>query len=125
MTRRRDSRPPPFSRGAPFLRQITCLPEQVDRSRWPFSIPAFSRGIDISLHSNVTFFVGENGSGKSTLLEAVAECCGFPPEGGNRDHQRFTQADRSELAQALRLSWSRRVAEGFFLRAESFFNFAT
>jgi predicted ATPase len=46
---------------------------------------AFSHGIDLSFRSKVTFFVGENGSGKSTLLEALAECCGFNPEGGNRD----------------------------------------
>jgi predicted ATPase len=25
--------------------------------------------------------VSENGSGKSTLVEALAECCGFNPEG--------------------------------------------
>jgi predicted ATPase len=34
-------------------------------------------------------------------------------------------ADRSALAQALRLSWQPRVTEGFFMRAESFYNFAT
>jgi predicted ATPase len=73
----------------------------------------------------VTFLVGENGSGKSTLLEALAECCGFSPEGGNRDHYRASFADRSDLAQALRLSWFPKVTEGFFMRAESFYNFAT
>jgi predicted ATPase len=69
--------------------------------------------------------VSENGSGKSTLLEALAECCGFNPEGGNRDHHREVFADRSALAQALRLSWQPRVTDGFFMRAESFYNFAT
>lgn len=73
----------------------------------------------------MTFFVGENGSGKSTLLEAVAECCGFSPEGGGRDHHRAVFADRSPLAQALKLAWLPKVTEGFFLRAESFYNFAT
>jgi predicted ATPase len=29
------------------------------------------------------------------------------------------------LAQALRLSWQPKVTEGFFMRAESFYNFAT
>jgi predicted ATPase len=33
--------------------------------------------------------------------------------------------ERSELAQALRLSWLPKVTEGFFMRAESFYNFAT
>ena len=110
---------------APFLRRIVMVPNTSGSSRYPFTIPALSRGLDLSIRSNVTFFVGENGSGKSTLLEALAECCGFNPEGGNRDHYRATFADRSALAQALRLSWLPKVTEGFFLRAESFFNFAT
>src|SRR5689334_4748367 len=114
----------PFT-GAPFLRRVATLPERVDPARHPFSVRAFSQGIDLSFRARVTFLVGENGSGKSTLLEALAECCGFNPEGGNRDHQREALAERSELAQALRLSWMPKVAEGFFMRAESFYNFAT
>jgi predicted ATPase len=111
--------------GAPFLRQIVTLPELVDTAVYPFNIPAFAPGIDLSFRSKVTFFVGENGSGKSTLLEALAECCGFSPEGGSRDHHRASFADRSPFAQALRLSWQPKVVEGFFLRAESFYNVAT
>ncbi len=111
--------------GAPFLHRIASLPEKIDPTRYPFNIRAFSHGIELAFRSKVTFFVGENGSGKSTLLEALAECCGFNPEGGNRDHHRATFADRSPLAQALRLSWLPKVTEGFFMRAESFYNFAT
>jgi predicted ATPase len=111
--------------GAPFLRHLATLPEKLDPTRYPFNVRAFSHGIDLEFRTNVTFFVGENGSGKSTLLEAIAECCGFNPEGGNRDHHRANLADRSELAQALRLSWLPKVSEGFFMRAESFYNFAT
>jgi predicted ATPase len=121
-TRRRR---PGTATGAPFLRKIETLPEKVDPSRHPFNIRAFSNGIDLEFRQPVTFFVGENGSGKSTLLEAIAECCGFNPEGGNRDHHRAVFADRSLLAQALRLSWRPKVTEGFFMRAESFYNFAT
>jgi predicted ATPase len=111
--------------GAPFLHRVQSLPDKFDPTRYPFNLRAFSQGIDLAFPSTVTLFVGENGSGKSTLLEALAECCGFNPEGGNRDHHRATFADRSELAQALRLSWLPKVTEGFFLRAESFYNFAT
>jgi predicted ATPase len=111
--------------GAPFLRRVVSLSEKLDPTRYPFNVRAFSHGIDLEFRTNVTFFVGENGSGKSTLLEALAECCGFNPEGGNRDHHRASLADRSELAQALRLSWFPKIAEGFFMRAESFYNFAT
>lgn len=113
-----------MSTGAPFLRQIYSLEEKFDWGRYPFDIPAFKDGIDLTLDSRVTFLVGENGSGKSTLLEALAECCGFNPEGGNRDHFREQAEERSALAQAIRLTWAPRTTEGFFLRAESFFNFA-
>jgi predicted ATPase len=101
------------------------LPDKVDPATYPFNVSAFSHGIDLAFRSKVTFFVGENGSGKSTLLEALAECCGFALEGGSRDHLREAFADRSPLAQALRLSWLPKVTDGFFMRAESFYNFAT
>jgi predicted ATPase len=121
---RRTSRPLPRT-GAPFLRRVISLSEKFDPTAYPFNVRAFSRGIDLAFNTNVTFFVGENGAGKSTLLEAIAECCEFSPEGGNRDHYRTTFTERSALAQALRLSWSQRTSEGFFMRAESFYNFAT
>lgn len=122
---KRTSKTAGRSLGAPFLRRVESVPEMFDRTRHPFDVRAFSRGIDLSFRTAVTFFVGENGSGKSTLLEALAECCAFAAEGGSRDHNREALAERSALAQALRLSWMPKVAEGFFLRAESFFNFAT
>ncbi len=110
---------------APFLQNVSTRPEKVDSATHPFTIRAFSRGIDLTFTSPVTFFVGENGSGKSTLLEALAEGCGFNPEGGSRDHHRTTTADRSPLLEVLRLTWRPKVTKGFFLRAESFYNFAT
>lgn len=123
MASRRKRASPKVS--GPFLRRITALPERVDQSRYPFNIPAFSHGIDVAITSNVTFFVGENGSGKSTLLEAIAENSGFSPQGGGRDHQVAGHQDQSDMASALRLSWSLKVTDGFFMRAESFYNFAS
>ena len=111
--------------GAPFLRRVVSLPEKFDPACYPFNVRALSTGIDLAFKANVTFFVGENGAGKSTLLEAIAECCEFSAEGGNRDHYRTTFTERSALAQALRLSWLPKTSEGFFMRAESFYNFAT
>jgi predicted ATPase len=125
MKSRRRVTAPARAAGAPFLHRVTSLPEKTAPTAYPFNVRAFADGIDLEFRSTVTFFVGENGSGKSTLLEALAECCGFNPEGGNRDHHRATFADRSPLAQALRLSWRPKITEGFFMRAESFYNFAT
>jgi predicted ATPase len=124
MKSRRRKSGPLRATGSPFLRHLS-LPETHGPSTHPLNIPAFSRGIDLTFRSKVTFFVGENGSGKSTLLEALAERCAFPPEGGNRDHQRAAFAERSPFARALELSWQPKVTEGFFMRAESFYNFAT
>jgi predicted ATPase len=73
--------------------RVQSRPERFEQSRFPFKLPAFSDGIDLEFRSTVTFVAGENGSGKSTLLEAIAECCGFHSEGGNRDHHREAFAD--------------------------------
>jgi len=109
----------------PFLRSIHSISTQVDPTRHPYNIPAFAHGIDLEFSSPVTFFVGENGSGKSTLLEAIAENCGFNPGGGNRNHRYSVHPTESNLSSSLRLAWLPKVTQGFFLRAESFFNFAT
>lgn len=92
---------------------------------FPFNLPFLSNGLDLKLRSNVTFFVGENGIGKSTLLEAIAEKCGFNASGGNRNHNYNFHKTESELSEHLILSWNTKTAQGFFMRAESFFNFAT
>ena len=94
--------------------------------KYPFSLPSV-RYLDVlKLHPQVTFFVGENGSGKSTLLEAIAVAWGFNAEGGSKNFHFGTRASHSELHQYIRLSKGvLRPRDGFFLRAESFFNVAT
>ncbi len=73
----------------------------------------------------VTFFVGENGTGKSTLLEAIAVACGFNPEGGSKNFTFSTRKSHSELHDCLTPCRVHRERDGFFLRAESFYNVAT
>ena len=109
----------------PFLRRIETIPERVEPGRHPFNIPCLAGGLDVTFKTDVTFFVGENGSGKSTILEAIAEKCGFNLAGGNRDHHYLLDRNLSDLAQACRIVWNRKTVEGFFMRAETFFNFAT
>ena len=79
----------------------------------------------LEFHSDVTFLVGENGVGKSTLLEAVAVACGFNPEGGSRNFSFSTRETHSELGAALTVVRSAYPQDGFFLRAESFYNAAS
>lgn len=98
----------------------------IDRSVYPYSLPAISKLQDIEFHPQVTFLVGENGSGKSTLIEALAVAWGFNAEGGNKNHTISTRPSHSDLHSALKLVKApRRAKEGFFLRAESLFNVAT
>lgn len=73
----------------------------------------------------VTFFVGENGTGKSTLLEAIAIAMGFNPEGGSRDHLFSTNNSHSMLYQNITTIKTLPPKDGFFLRAESFYNTAS
>lgn len=94
--------------------------------RYPFSLPAIRSLERLEFHPKVTFLVGENGSGKSTLLEAIAVSLGFNPEGGTKNFHFGTRASHSELYQFVRVAKGvRRPRDGFFLRAESFFNVAT
>lgn len=74
----------------------------------------------------VTFFVGENGVGKSTLIEALAISMGFNPEGGTINFHFSTADSHSDLYQYLTVAKGiRRPRDGFFLRAESFYNVAS
>ena len=79
----------------------------------------------LSFDRSVTFLVGENGSGKSTLLEAIAVASGFNPEGGTRNFSFSTRDTHSILGQYLTPARRRYAKDGFFLRAESFYNVAT
>ena len=111
----------------PFLSRISFPPTG---GSYLQHIPSLNKGLQLELKSNVTFFVGENGSGKSTLLEGIAEQCGFNLRGGNKNHNLNTgwrfEGYESPLARSLTLSWTpRRITDGFFMRAESFFNFAS
>jgi len=80
---------------------------------------------ELRFSKDVTFLVGENGTGKSTLLEAMAVAYGFNAEGGTRNFNFSTNATHSTLHQHLTLSKSSFPKDGFFLRAESFYNAAS
>ena len=96
---------------------------------YSFSLPAvraLARMGRLRLEKPVTFLVGENGTGKSTLLEAIAAAWGFNPEGGTRNFRFSTARTHAELYRSLVLQRGpRRPRDGFFLRAESFYNVAT
>jgi predicted ATPase len=112
----------PYWIEAQFLRR-----EGWDDAAYPFSLPVVRSLKSLKFHPRVTFLVGENGSGKSTLIEALAVAWGFNAEGGSKDHRFETHASHSILHQFIRPIRDPKayVHDGFFLRAESFFNVAT
>lgn len=110
-----------------YVSRVTLQRDKVDSfDRYPFSLPAVRSLERVDFHPKVTFFVGENGSGKSTLLEGIAVSLGFNAEGGSKNFRFGTRRSHSELHEYLRIAKGiRRPRDGFFLRAESFFNVAT
>jgi predicted ATPase len=110
-----------------FLKAVKLKRSRVPSLKeYPFSIPAIRHLDEIQFTSPVTFFIGENGTGKSTLLEAIAVAMGFNPEGGSKNFRFATRASHSDLHEYLGLIRSgKRPRDGYFLRAESFYNVAT
>jgi predicted ATPase len=129
---------------APYLKKISLLPERVNRAAFPFNTLKFlTDEFEMNFDRPITLFVGENGSGKSTLLEGIASLAGFHSYGGSQHHQLYRRARHNDeeddeltdddqelepsgrmLAKALKPAWLPRVSNGYFFRAESFFNVA-
>ena len=109
-----------------YINRIKNVKPEEERNVYPYNIP-FIRNLDeLHFRKSVTFIIGENGSGKSTLIEAIAINAGFNPEGGGRNFNFRTQDSHSNLFNHLRLTRSaNREKDGFFLRAESYYNFAS
>lgn len=112
---------------AGYIRQV-FLRRPLPPGSYLGALPAvrhLTGGVTLDFSHDVTFLVGENGTGKSTLLEAIAVACGFNAEGGSRNFNFSTRATHSVLGNCLTVVRSRYPRDGFFLRAESFYNVAT
>lgn len=109
-----------------FIRSIKLHKEKQDLESYISELPILKNLDSLEIRKNVTFFVGENGSGKSTLLEAMAVCYGFNAEGGSKNFCFSSKETHSNLHHYLTLvKGIKRPQDGFFLRAESFYNVAT
>lgn len=110
-----------------YLREI-LLRSPLPPDSYLNDLPAvryLAQGHRLILDAPVSFLVGENGTGKSTLLEAVAVACGFNAEGGSRNFRFSTRDTHSELGGYLTVVRGDYPQDGFFLRAESFYNVAS
>lgn len=111
----------------PYLIDISLLRERIaNPEEYPFCIPVVHHLETLSFHPDVTFFIGENGTGKSTLLEAIAASMGFNPEGGTKNSLFSTRDTHSNLSEYIKPGRSYKTPkDGYFLRAESFYNMAS
>jgi predicted ATPase len=121
VARRRDTRtfgPGPYLLG---LRPTGQFPDG-----FPFDVPAVAALDTLDLSAPVTLLAGENGAGKSTIVEALAEAIGFDVEGGELERAGELPAVPRNVFQNLAepVLTSAKPRNGFFLRAESFFNVA-
>ena len=104
------------------------IDKPIDKDSYLHSIPSVKyliNGNKLNFNNKVTVLVGENGTGKSTLVEAIAIACGFNAEGGSRNFSFSTAKAHSDLYKHLIISRRNTAKDGFFLRAESFFNVAS
>lgn len=109
-----------------YINRIKNTKPIKERNIYPYNIPSIANLDELMFRKSITFIVGENGSGKSTLVEAIAINAGFNPEGGTRNFNFQTKESHSNLFKDLKLIRSgHREKDGFFLRAESFYNVAT
>lgn len=124
MPRRRDTRrfgPGPYVLG---LRRL----EYPDV--FPFTVPAVAQIEQVRLDRRVTLLAGENGSGKSTILEAIAAAIGFTEQGGEFSRLGDLPAvprdvlDEHKTPLLAPVLSDIKPRNGYFLRAESFFNVA-
>lgn len=105
-----------------FLSECTIRKHQI--VEYPFSVPSI-KGLDsLRFTTPITYFIGENGSGKSTLLEGLAAAAGSYAIGSRPIERDSTLEGAKLLAKQLKLSWSMRSHNGFFIRSEDVFGFA-
>jgi predicted ATPase len=97
---------------------------------FPFSVPAIADIEQLNLGQSVTLLAGENGSGKSTILEAVAAAIGFADQGGELERLGELPAVPRHVLNDVKVELlapllsDTKPRNGYFLRAESFFNVA-
>jgi predicted ATPase len=109
-----------------YIKEIRLKREINKEESYIKDLPVVNKLNSLALTKNVTFVVGENGSGKSTLLEAIAVNSGFNAEGGTRNFSFSSMETHSDLYKYITVVKSAiRHKDGFFLRAESFYNVAT
>jgi predicted ATPase len=100
--------------------------EELWGTGFPFDVPAVAHVANLLLDAPITLLAGDNGTGKSTLIEAIAAAMGYGSEGGELERSgELPAVPRAVMGGALEPELSlTKPRNGYFLRAESFFNVA-
>lgn len=110
-----------------YIKEIS-IQKEIPKEDYINALPvvSFLKKHALTFEKPVSFLVGENGIGKSTLIEAIAISLGFNPEGGSKNFCFSTENSHSDLHEYLSVvKGIKRPLDGYFLRAESFYNVAT
>lgn len=109
-----------------FVSEVLIDTEGNNIKQYPYNLNILKNLKKLNVNEKVTFIVGENGSGKSTLIEAIAIAYGFNSEGGSINFNFSTRFSSSELYKNIQIKKTlNQPKDGYFLRAESFYNVAT
>ncbi|MBY6036588.1 AAA family ATPase [Fictibacillus nanhaiensis] len=100
-----------------ILNSVTYIKEK-EQQGFPFTLPLLESLDSMTFNKPVTILVGENGTGKSTLIQAIAD----QAQSIRIDQQNENPSVRL-LSNQLKLTWSIRTRDGFFLTAEDFVNY--
>ena len=110
-----------------FVREIS-ISNNIPSENYINNLPVVNwlKSNSLKFNKPVTFIIGENGIGKSTLIEGLAVALGFNPEGGSKNFNFSTENSHSDLYEYLSVRRGlKQPRDGFFLRAESFYNVAS
>jgi predicted ATPase len=124
MKKRRDIRRPG---PGPYLLGLERDPDVGWGRGFPYDVPAVAAVEALKLDVPITLLAGDNGTGKSTLIELFAQAIGFAAHGGELERAgELPPVPRPVLDGALGPVLDRwnKPRNGYFLRAESFFNVA-
>lgn len=103
------------------FRPGAAAPTDLERARWPSTVPAVAQLLSegLEMPPGALVLVGENGSGKSTVMELLAVTLGLNPEGGSV-HTRHRTRPSEPGSLGLVVERSPGAARwGYFLRDET------
>ncbi len=105
-----------------LLRSLTYQKKH-SQNGFPFDLPLIQNFEHLDFTAPVTFFVGDNGSGKSTLIEAIAQAAQLRLVGQQQFQKAPFGTEIFNFSQTLKLVWNKKARNGFFMSAESFFEY--